>query len=176
MFRKRNLLKLIMDKIYHFLITYKWKMLLFLFVIYLAGIFDVKSKYTIEQLKEIQLGMRVEEVVKILGRPLSILNRGGNHKIECNQPRIDFINVDKNTDIRSVLENFDSDTSYCCIGYKESFKPRYYTLTFTEKSHFAHPMLWVHLDSTFSVFIICQKQYDGLLGLDDPITYYLGKN
>lgn len=32
-------------------------------------------------------------------------------------------------------------------------------------------MLWVHLDSSFKVYNVYAKQYDGILGFDDPGIY-----
>jgi hypothetical protein len=135
---------------------------------------DIVDGVTGDKIKLIQPGWTLEQVVATLGRPFKIYASQGLHKIGCPKakPRLN-IDINNATDIRQVVNVFYSDTNFCCEGNKEDLQTKAVTLTYTRPVRLSkyYPMLWVHLDSSFKVYSVYAKQYDGLLGLDDPSIY-----
>lgn len=137
---------------------------------------DVASGVTGDKIKQVKLGFTLEQVVEILGRPYKIDASQGLHNGECpnTKPRLE-IDINESTNIRQIVDIFYNDTNYCCEGNKEDMQIKEVTLTYSRpvrlSKHF--PMLWVHLDSSFNVYSVYAKQYDGLFGFDDPSIYSL---
>ncbi len=128
------------------------------------------------KIKQVKPGLTLEEVISILGRPYKIDAPKGLHDIGCPNPKpLLKMDINNTTDIRQVVDAFYNDTNYCCDGNKEDLKTKELTLTYTRPITFSkhYPMLWVHLDSSYKVYSVYAKQYDGLLGLDDPGIYGL---
>ena len=135
---------------------------------------DIVDGVTGDKIKLIKPGWTLEQVVATLGRPYKIDASQGLHEIACPKPksRLD-IDINNSTDIRQVVNAFYNDTNYCCDGNKEDLQTMDITLTYTRPVRLSkyYPMLWVHLDSSFKVYSVYAKQYDGLLGFDDPSIY-----
>ncbi len=149
--------------------------LLFILGINLLGTrADLPNGVKGDKIKLIQPGWTLEQVVATLGRPYKIDASQGLHNIGCPnaKPRLD-IDINNATDIRQVVNVFYSDTNFCCEGNKEDLQTKAVTLTYTRPVRLSkhYPMLWIHLDSSFKVYSVYAKQYDGLLGLDDPSIY-----
>lgn len=148
---------------------------LFFLVINLLGTrADIIDGVTGDKIKIIKPGWTLEQVVATLGRPYRIDASQGLHEIACPNPksRLD-IDINNSTDIKQVVNAFYNDTNYCCDGNRDDFQARDITLTYTRPVRLSkyYPMLWVHLDSSFKVYSVYAKQYDGLLGLDDHSIY-----
>ena len=81
----------------------------------------------------------------------------------------------EDSDIREIINQKFSETDYCCEGNREDLLNKRVTLVYTRPIEFSkhYPMLWVHLDSNFTVVNVFAKQYDGFLGLEDPCIYSL---
>lgn len=151
--------------------------LLFVLVINIIGTrADIVDGVTGDKIKQVKSGLTLEQVISILGRPYKINTSPGLHNIDCPNPR-PLLNMDinNNTDIRQIVDNIYNDTNYCCDGNKQDMQTKGVTLTYTRPVSFSkyYPMLWVHLDSTFKVWNVYAKQYDGLLGYDDRQIYSL---
>jgi hypothetical protein len=135
---------------------------------------DIVDDVTGDKIKQVKPGWNLEQVLATLGRPYNIYASQGLHDIICPnaKPRLE-ININNTTDIRHVVTVFYNDTNFCCHGNKEDLQTKEVTLTYTRPVKLSkyYPMLWVHLDSTFRVYSICAKQYDGITGIDDPIIY-----
>ena len=135
---------------------------------------DIVEGVTGEKIKQILPGWTLEQVLATLGRPYKIDASQGLHKIGCPyaKPRLD-IDINNATDIKQIVNAFYSDTNFCCLGYKEDLQTKEVTLTYTRPVWLSkhYPMLWVHLDSSYKVYSVYAKQYDGLLGFDDPSLY-----
>jgi hypothetical protein len=135
---------------------------------------NIVDSVTGDKIRLIQPGWALEQVVATLGRPYKIEASQGLHKIGCQnaKPRLD-IDINNVTDIRQIVNVFYSDTNFCCEGNKEDLQTKAVTLTYTRPVRLSkhYPMLWVHLDSSFKVYSVYAKQYDGLLGFDDPSIY-----
>jgi hypothetical protein len=139
---------------------------------------DIVDGVTGDKIKLIKPGWTLEQVVSTLGRPYKIDASQGLHKIGCPKPKSRlYIDINNSTDIRQVLNAFYNDTNYCCDGNKEDLQTMDITLTYTRPVRLSkyYPMLWVHLDSSFKVYSVYAKQYDGLLGLDDPSIYGMSR-
>jgi hypothetical protein len=116
--------------------------------------------------------MSVEQVESILGRPYQMTAAPKAHVFACKTPRTDSIKFDNQKGLRSILDNFYGDTAYCCEGYKENLQNNLTTLTYTQRSIFSHPMLWVDLDSTYKVDRVCVRIY-GFLDFFEPAQMYI---
>ncbi|MEY4875065.1 MAG: hypothetical protein RL708_214 [Bacteroidota bacterium] len=135
---------------------------------------DIANDITGNKIKQVKKGMTLEQVVAILGRPYSINSLNGLHDISCRNSKSRLeMDINNQTNIKEEVEKIYSDTSYCCEGNKEDLQNKFVTLTYTRPIKLSnhYPMLWVHLDSTYKVSNVYAKQYDGLLGLDDPSIY-----
>jgi len=127
----------------------------------------IANGITGDKIKEIKMGMPLEEVISILGKPYEIENFDGSHDFSCKNPKLLEMNVDENTDIIHIVDNFFNTTS-CCEAYEES-KLRFgkrIKLTYTKKGifefFFIYPMLWVHLDSNYCVRNVFAKLFDDI--------------
>lgn len=135
---------------------------------------DIVDGVTGDKVKQILPGWTLEQVIAILGRPYKIDASQGLHEIGCPnaKPRLD-IDINNATNIRQNVNVFYSETNFCCEGNKEDLQTKAITLTYTRPVRLSqhYPMLWVHLDSSFKVCSVYAKQYDGLLGFNDPSIY-----
>ena len=122
-----------------------------------------------DAIKEIKLGMPLEQVISILGMPYEIDFACYAHDSTCKNPRIESnISVNENTDIIHTVDCIYNNANYCCDAYKESMQKfgKKVTLTYTKKypsliSFFVdYPMLWVHLDSDYRVKEVYAKRYE----------------
>jgi len=133
---------------------------------------NIANGITGTEIKQIEMGMPLEEVISILGKPFEIYNLHGQHDlISCKKPKFLEMSVNENTDIIHVVDSFFNDTS-CCDSYKESIQRRgkQVTLTYTKPVCLSiyYPMLWVHLDSNYCVWNVYAKRKDHI----DDITIY----
>ena len=134
---------------------------------------NVANEITGTEIKEIEMGMTLEQVISILGKPYKIENSKGQHDFSCKNPNFLETSVNENTDIIHIVDSFFNDTS-CCEAYKEDrqrFGKRV-TLTYTKPVRFSkyYPMLWVHLDSNYRVWNVFAKRKDHI---DDICIYSL---
>jgi hypothetical protein len=139
---------------------------------------NVANGITETEIKKIEMGMTIEEVISILGKPFEIENLDGAHDLSCKNPKFLEMKINKNTDIVQVVDSFFDDTNYCCDAYKKSI-PRWgkrITLIYTKRPCFlislftSYPTLWVHLDSNYCVHNVYAKQYEFM---DDICIYSL---
>lgn len=138
---------------------------------------SLPNKVKSDNILKITPGMTVDQVFKILGRPLSIKGLHGIHKIGCANPNpILDIDANKNTDIKKLVHDFIRSQKYCCAGNKRDLEEfDNITLVYTKRGLlFSYPMLWVHLDTSFKVNNVYAKEYEGGLLGDDPGIYGLG--
>ena len=137
---------------------------------------DLSGDFSSTEIRQIQIGMHLEDVQEILGKPYQITSLAGLHELTCKRqnPRL-IEDIDSKSDIKKLVNQKFSETDYCCEGNKEDLENKRVTLVYTKRQEFSrhYPMLWVHLDSNFQVENVFAKQYDGFLGLDDPCIYSL---
>ena len=143
-----------------------------LFFVFAINIFGYRSNIangiTGTQIKKIEMGMTLEEVISILGKPYEINYSTRHHNLTCRNPKLEReIKINETTDIIRIVDSIYNDTNYCCDSYEET-KIRFgkgVTLTYTKKyasliSYFIpYPMLWVHLDSNYCVNSVFAKRY-----------------
>lgn len=132
---------------------------------------DLPYKVKSHNILKISLGMPLDKVMLILGRPLEVEALRGIHDIGCKKPNAMFNEkIDENTDIKHSLATFLASIKYCCEVNKEDIqKLDRITLVYTKEGSFAsYPMLWVHLDTTYRVNNIYAKKYDFF---DDAAIY-----
>lgn len=135
---------------------------------------NIAAGVTGDKIKQVKPGMSMEEVVSILGNPYGLESMAGLHTFQCQHPKPSLqIAVTKSLDIRKAVDDFYNDTIYCCPGNREDKQTKEITLIYTKPVEFSmhYPMLWIHLDSSFRVYGVYAKRYDGFLGLDDPCIY-----
>jgi hypothetical protein len=138
--------------------------LCFILVINILGYrSNIANGITGTDIKEIEVGMTLEEVISILGQPYEIHTLAGLHDFSCKNPKPRLeMNVDKNTDIVYVVDNIFNATDYCCDGNEEDIRRgKRVTLTYTQPVRLSkyYPMLWVHLDSNYRVWSVFAKRY-----------------
>lgn len=124
-----------------------------------------------KSIKKVKPGMTIEEVIRILGRPLKVSALQGLHDNTCRQQNSMLDQeVSLRTNIRSLIDKKFSDTTYCCEGNKEDLLHIEFTFEYTRPDVLAlkYPMLWVHFDSSYTVYGVYAKQYDKL---DDREIY-----
>ncbi|MDG1476004.1 MAG: hypothetical protein P8Q14_02555 [Vicingaceae bacterium] len=137
---------------------------------------DLSGDFSSTEIRQIQIGMDLEDVQEILGEPYQITSLAGLHNLTCKRQKSRLTeNIDSKSDIKQLVNQKFSETNYCCEGNKEDLENKRVTLVFTKRQEFSrhYPMLWVHMDSNFQVENVFAKQYDGYLGFDDPCIYSL---
>ena len=140
---------------------------------------NIANEITGDKIKEVKIGMTLEQVISILGKPYEIDFATRHHNHICENPRLEFnISVNKNTDIIHLVDSIYNDTNYCCAAYEET-KTRFgkgVTLTYTKRPPpliiglVYYEMLWVHLDSNYCVSSVYAKKYEGF---EDSCIYAL---
>jgi len=123
---------------------------------------DIANGITGTEIKKIEMGMPLEQVFSILGKPYEIDILAGQHDFSCKNPKFLKMDVYENTDIIHILDSFFNDT-YCCNAYKEVQKEIYkqhVRLTYTKPVHFSkyYPTLRVYLDSNYHVKNVVGKR------------------
>ena len=135
---------------------------------------NVANGITGTEIKKIKMGMTLEDVISILGKPYEISTLAGLHNWDCKNPKPTLkMDVDENTDIFHIVDSIFNDTDYCCEGNKEDIqRGKRVTLTYTKPVRFSkyYPMLWIHLDSTYQVWNVFAKRYEFM---DDLCIYSL---
>jgi len=130
---------------------------------------------TADKIKLIVPGMKVEQVLSILGRPLNIDALRGTHNNNCHNPigRPNF-KVNSNTDIKKEIEIMFNPKRICCDGLKEDLDSsiRDFTFTYSEKKLvWTYPMLSVHFDGHNEVSSVYASIYEGF---EHYCIYYKG--
>ena len=140
--------------------------------LYILGMFGYKSNTGSDisgnKIKRIEMGMTLEQVISILGKPFEIDVSGETHSFDCKSPKFYLeMPVNENTDIIYIVDRIYNDTSYCCDAYKEEIqRGKRITLIYSNRPCFIkslfiiYPMLWVHLDCNYCVQSVYVKQYD----------------
>lgn len=139
---------------------------------------ELSGDFTSTEIRRIKIGMTLEEVQEILGQPFQITSLAGLHELTCRNPNEGLIiDINLNSNIREIVNQYFSETDYCCNGNKDDLANKRVTLEYTKRIEFSrhYPMLWVHLDKNLRVESVFAKQYDGFLGLDDPCIYSLAR-
>jgi hypothetical protein len=135
---------------------------------------DMSRHITYKQIKKVNPGMALEQVIAILGKPCKIEATAGLHTITCQnpKPRLDLF-VSEETNIREKVKRFYSDTCYCCGGNKSDMQIMDVCFSYSQPKFFVinYPMLWVHFNQSFRVYSVDAKQYEGLLGLNERLIY-----
>ncbi|MCL2040522.1 MAG: hypothetical protein FWG84_00600 [Bacteroidales bacterium] len=135
---------------------------------------NIANGITGTEIKKIKMGMTLEEVISILGKPYEISTLAGLHNLDCKNPKPNLeMDVDESTDIVHIVDSIFNDTNYCCEGNEEDIqRGKRVTLTYTKPVRFSkyYPMLWIHLDSTYRVWNVFAKRY---AFLDDLCIYSL---
>ena len=129
---------------------------------------NIANGITGDKIKEIKIGMTLEQVISILGKPYEIVNLNGQHDFSCKNPMFLKKIVDKNTNIIHIVDSIFNGTCYCCDDYREDIQRigKKVTLIYAKKySTLAtlfiyYPMLWVHLDSNYRVNHVFAKRYE----------------
>jgi len=137
---------------------------------------DLAGKFTSTEIRQIKIGMSLEEVQQTIGAPYKITSLAGLHELNCKGQNERLIcDINPGSDIRQIINTRFTQTDYCCDGNKEDLSHKRVTLVYTKRVEFSrhYPMLWVHLDSSFKVNNVFAKQYDGYLGINDPCIYSL---
>ena len=137
---------------------------------------DLSGEFSSIDIRQVKIGMDLEEVQEILGKPYQINALEGLHELTCKQPKSRLIqDINSDIKIREIVNRKYAETDYCCEGNKDDLKYKGVTLVYSKRKEFSrhYPMLWVHLDSNFKVWNVFAKQYDGYLGFDDPCIYSL---
>jgi hypothetical protein len=140
---------------------------------------NVANGITGTKIKKIEIGMALEQVISILGKPYGIEMFDGQHDFSCKNPNFLEIKINKNTDIVYIVDSFFNNTS-CCNTYEEDKQRlgKSVTLTYTKRPYFfkslfvSYPMLWVHLDSNYRVCSVYAKRYEFI---DDICIYSLSR-
>ena len=137
---------------------------------------NLSSKATGENIKAVKVGMTLDQVIAILGRPYSInTNCGRMHNISCKNPKgfLDNDITDKD-DLNLIVANYFKDTAYCCDGYKEDTKG--FDLRFSKIVPIATcTTVWVGFDSTLKVDLVHVSRKYGFFDKNDnnPPIYHL---
>ena len=137
---------------------------------------ELSGNFTSCEIRQIKIGMTLEQVQQTLGQPFQITSLAGLHNSDCTRQKSRLIkDISEDSDIREIINQKFSETDYCCEGNREDLLNKRVTLVYTRPIEFSkhYPMLWVHLDSNFTVVNVFAKQYDGFLGLEDPCIYSL---
>ena len=122
---------------------------------------DIVDGINGQKIQEIKIGMTMENVISILGRPLTINVTNGVHSENCKSHRNSIkIKINKNSDLRNIINKIFSDTNYCCEGNREEMRTKDYSFIYTRPvfGRF-YPMLWVHFDSLFNVECVAANKY-----------------
>lgn len=140
---------------------------------------DLSGNFTEKEIRQVKIGMTIEQVVDILGRPYEINSLAGLHNIGCINPNPMLeVSVNQQTNMRQVVDTTFSKTDFCCEGNRDDLSEKRATLVFTRnvKALGSYPMLWIHLDKDFRVREVYAKSYDGYFGIDDHTIYSLAKD
>ncbi|MFI5141298.1 MAG: hypothetical protein ACHQII_02980 [Bacteroidia bacterium] len=129
---------------------------------------NVAKGVTAEKIKLVKPGMTIDQVIKILGKPLRLEALRGTHNGNCQKPinRPD-IEINNGTDIKQEVENIFHPKQICCDGYKDDLDSanQIFTFVYSYKKHFSsnYPMLWVHFDCRNQVNSIYVNMYYGFI-------------
>ncbi|MBE0663157.1 MAG: hypothetical protein IH597_11915 [Bacteroidales bacterium] len=137
---------------------------------------DLAGEFSATEIRQIKIGMNLEDVQEILGQPYQITSLAGLHNLTCKRQKSQLEEeINPNCDIRLLVNQKFSETDFCCEGNKDDLACKRVTLVYTKRQKFSrhYPMLWIHLDSHFQVVSVFAKQYDGYLGFEDPCIYSL---
>ena len=131
-------------------------------------------------IEKVYIGMPLDSVFLVLGRPYEFSSNLGCHDLTCRHPRdVSDIKMTNETNIVHIIDSIYQNTNYCCKANKISMNDigKNVTLTYTKRPAFLmsilkpYPMLWVHLDSVYRVksvyATICY------FGADDKCMYSL---
>jgi hypothetical protein len=135
---------------------------------------NIANEITGDKIKKIEMGMTLEQVISILGKPYEIETLAGLHNFSCKNPKTRLeMNISENTDIIYIVDSIFSDTNFCCDGNEEDIKRgKRVTLIYTKPVRLSkyYPMLWVQLDSNYRVWGVSAKRYEFM---DDVCVYSL---
>ncbi|MBI9069070.1 MAG: hypothetical protein JEZ09_17365 [Salinivirgaceae bacterium] len=137
---------------------------------------DLSGQFGPNDIRRIQLGLSIEQLETLLGKPYYIKSLHGLHRHDCQNPNpMLYASIDPQTDIRITVNEFFGDTNYCCSGNKREKEIKCVSLFYTKPVKFSksYPMFWVNLDSNFRVNSVFVRKYDGLLGFKGPYVYSL---
>jgi hypothetical protein len=130
---------------------------------------NIVNGITGTEIKKIEMGMTLEEVISILGQPYEIHTLAGLHDFSCKNPKPRLeMNVNENTDIIYIIDSIFNDADFCCDGNEEDIqRGKRVTLTYTKPVRFSkyYPMLWVHLDSNYRVWSVYAKRKEFMDGI-----------
>jgi hypothetical protein len=73
-----------------------------LIILVIIGVFNTKSNISGSKIKEIKLGMSVEQVESILGKPYEIKESPGLHVNGCKNPRTNSMTMDNQKQLSSI--------------------------------------------------------------------------
>jgi hypothetical protein len=133
-----------------------------------------KSKicsFNYKAIKMVKCGMSPDEVIALLGKPVSFKEKGHCHNIGSKLFKPEYATDSDFKNLTEVMRKLALDTSSCCEAYKDC-KKRYqgYTLSYGGSSG---PMwssdLWVHFDRDGKVCGVYAKRYGFL---DDELVVY----
>lgn len=129
-------------------------------------------------IEKVHVGMSLDSVFLVLGRPYEFSSNLGCHDLTCKHPRdVSDIKMTNETNIVHIIDSIYQNTNYCCKANNISMNDigKNVTLTYTKRPVFlmsilkSYPMLWVHLDSVYRVRSVYAKYY----GADDKCIYSL---
>jgi hypothetical protein len=129
---------------------------------------NIANEITGTEIKKIEMGMTLEQVISILGKPYEINGLEGQHNFSCKNPKSLKMSVNKNTDIIHIVDSLFNETS-CCDSYEEDKQRlgKCVTLTYTKPIRLSkyYPMLWIHLDSNYRVWNVYAKRKEFMDGI-----------
>ncbi len=137
---------------------------------------DSFERVTGNKLKQIKLGMTIENVISNIGKPIKINASRTLHDGNCKNPRLGLEKkINSTSDIRNIIDSYYKDKKYCCDGNKEDLKEKVITLQYTKPNYLSkkYPMLWIHLDDNYKVNCVYAKEYSGFLDFDGFEIYSL---
>lgn len=129
-------------------------------------------------IEKVHVGMSLDSVFLVLGRPYEFSSNIGCHDLTCKHPRdVSDIKMTNETNIVHIIDSIYQNTNYCCKANNISMNDigKNVTLTYTKRPAFlmsilkSYPMLWIHLDSVYRVRSVYAKYY----GADDKCIYSL---
>jgi hypothetical protein len=140
---------------------------------------NYRPQLTVTGMRGIKLGMKLEEVVYLIGVPYEVSRQGSTHNNTCKKELQQSASIRNYNQLNKSIQLWKQDTSWCCEANKEDRKIRNgYTLDFTKHVYLNiddYPMVWVHLDSNLSVTQVYAKLYEGVLGFDYTEIYTLSE-
>jgi hypothetical protein len=144
-----------------------------------CGGYNYRPELTHEGIRNIEMGMNLEQVLKHIGVPYEVNANSNTHNIGCKSGQQKQAKVRTKEQLNETIKKWELDTSYCCEANKENRKTRGgYTMCFTNEIIFNitnYPMVWVHLDSSLLVNQVYVKLCEDIIAFECIEIYSLSE-